>query len=161
METAQVVTAATAKDYREARRLFEQYRAFLGMDLEFQGFRAELDSLAVMYGPPRGSLLLARVADEFVGCAGLRDLGASVAEMKRMYVLPAYQGRGVGKLLTVRLLEIASGLGYEAVRLDTISRLDRAVTLYRKLGFIEIDAYRYNPDPTVIYMEKRLTPVAP
>ncbi len=161
MESPLIVSAATAAEYRAARRLFEQYQAFLGMDLEFQGFAAELNELAVMYGPPRGSLLLAKVGNAFVGCAGLRDLGGNIAEMKRMYVLPAYQGRGIGRLLTVRLLEAASGLGYEAMRLVTISRLDRAVALYRKLGFTEIEAYRYNPDPTVIYMEKRLAPAAP
>ncbi len=84
MENYTIVTAKTVEEFREARQLFEQYQAFLGVDLCFQGFEAELNSLSVMYGPPRGALLLARVENAYVGCAGLRDLGRGIGEMKRM-----------------------------------------------------------------------------
>lgn len=161
MDTVRIIAAMTPAEYREARSLFEEYQAFLGMDLGFQGFQTELDGLAGMYGPPRGVLLLAEAGNTFVGCVGLRDLGDGIAEMKRMYLQPAFQGRGIGKGLTVALIEAATCLGYAAIRLDTVTRLERAVTLYRQMGFREIPAYRYNPDPTVLYLEKRLTPAAP
>lgn len=156
METDLIITATTAEEFVQARRLFELYQNLLGIDLCFQGFEVELNSLHVMYGPPRGALLLARVEGEFVGCVGLRDLGRDIAEMKRMYVLPAHQGKGIGKALTTRFIETAMNFGYSAIRLDTIPSLDRAVALYRKLGFREIEAYRYNPDPKALFMEKKL-----
>ncbi len=156
MESEMIITATTAKEFVRARRLFELYQSFLGVDLCFQGFEAELNSLPVMYGPPRGALLLARLQKDFVGCVGLRDLGNDIAEMKRMYVLPSFQGRGIGKALTTRFIETATDLGYMAIRLDTIPSLEKAVVLYRSVGFREIEAYRYNPDPTALFMEKRL-----
>jgi putative acetyltransferase len=124
-----------AAEFTEARRLFEHYQAFLGVDLCFQGFEAELNSLPAMYGPPRGALLLARVEGVSVGCVSLRDLGDGIAEMKPMYVLPSFQGKGIGKLLTDRFVETARDLGYAAIRLDTIPLLGKAVALYRNRGF--------------------------
>ncbi len=157
METTLIIiTASTTEDFYEARKLFEQYQVFLGIDLCFQGFEAELNALSVMYGPPRGALLLARFEEVYVGCVGLRDLGNGIAEMKRMYVLPSFQGKGIGKALTVHLIENAKSLGYAAIRLDTIPRLEKAAVLYRNMGFREIEAYRYNPDPAALFMEKRL-----
>jgi GNAT superfamily N-acetyltransferase len=156
VETHSIIAATTPEEFGEARRLFEEYQDFLRGDCCFQGFQAELDSLPTMYGPPRGTLLLARVGGVPVGCVGLRDLGDGVAEMKRLYVLPPFQGKGIGKSLTVRFLETAADLGYTAIRLDTVPHLEKAVSLYKKLGFTEIAPYRDNPDPIEIFMEKRL-----
>jgi len=156
MRIHSIIVAATPEDYSQAKHLFEAYQNFLGIDLCFQGFSAELNSLPIMYGPPRGALLLAKVGIDSVGCVGLRDLGNNIAEMKRMYVLPAFQGNGIGKALITHFIAMAEHYGYGAIRLDTIPKLERAVDLYRKVGFREIEAYRHNPDPTALFLEMKL-----
>ncbi len=156
MTNHSIILAATSEHYAQAKSLFEAYQKYLGIDLCFQGFAAEIDSLSAMYGPPRGALLLARVEEDAVGCVGLRDLGDNIAEMKRMYVLPLFQGQGIGKALTTRIIATAKLLGYHAIRLDTIPKLERAVDLYRRMGFTEIEVYRHNPDPTALFLELRL-----
>ena len=76
--------------------------------------------------------------------------------MKRMYVYDTYQGLGIGRQLCEAIIESARQLGYTHMRLDTLSWLKAAVKLYASYGFIEIEAYRTNPEPGALYMELEL-----
>lgn len=79
-----IIEAEGESDYAAARDLIAAYQRWLGVDLEFQGFSKELETLSVMYGPPDGAMLLAEEGGVWVGCVGLRRLGGGDAEMKRM-----------------------------------------------------------------------------
>jgi putative acetyltransferase len=151
-----IVTANSAEHFRQARLLFEDYQRWLGIDLCFQNFTGELETLVEMYGPPKGLLLLATVDGEYVGCVGLRWLEDQIAEMKRMYVLEKYRGLGIGKALSDEFISRARAIGYAKVRLDTIPRLGVALAIYKKMGFAVIAPYRHNPDPEVVYLELQL-----
>lgn len=95
--------------------------------------------------PPGGALLLARVDDKPAGLGGVRHLDTDVAEVKSMYVAPAYRGTGIGRRILARLEEIALEHGCRAVRLDTSDYLTPAVGLYRAAGYREVSAYNENP----------------
>lgn len=95
--------------------------------------------------PPNGLLLLARVDGEPAGLGGLRHLDTEIAEVKSMYVAPAYRGSGLGRRILARLDEIALEHGCRAVRLDTSDYLTPAVALYRSAGYREVPAYNKNP----------------
>jgi len=60
--------------------------------------RAECEDLAGVYGPP-GTLLLAYAGGVPAGCAGLVDRGEHTAEVKRLYVRPAFRGEGIARAL--------------------------------------------------------------
>ncbi len=155
-------TASSAFDIATARVLMEEYAAFLGEDLSFQGFQKELATLPGKYAPPSGALLLARVptgtgGTEPAGCVALRRLSAGICEMKRMFVRPEYRGLGIGRALAERIIEEARSLGYRAMRLDTLERLEGAVSLYRGMGFVRIPPYCRNPLPGVMFWEKALS----
>lgn len=154
---AEIEIAKTSSQYEAGGQLIHAYADFLGYDLEFQGFSDELRSLPEMYGPPKGALLLAKVDGIYVGTVGLRESGPGVAEMKRMYVLPEYQGRGIGKSLSEAFVEQASQMGYSSIRLDSIPELGKALRLYQRLGFEEIKAYRFNPHPDAVFMEYKIS----
>lgn len=133
-----------------------------GCSLEHQGFEDELRTLPGRFDPARGGRLLIALADEQpAGCIALRalpKLGPNVCEMKRMYVRPAFRGRGIGRLLVARLIEEARSAGYSVMKLDTDTAPEfaAAIDLYRSLGFVECDRYNADPDPKTMWFEKRL-----
>lgn len=152
-----VVIAASQAEYEAGRRLFTEYAESLGIDFGFQGFVQEMAALPAMYGPPRGCLLLASKGGDFIGAVGLRELEDGVAEMKRMYVMPEHQGSGAGRALLEAFIAQAEALAYRSIKLDSVASLDRALTLYRRYGFVETAPYCYNPYPDAVYMERQVS----
>lgn len=139
-----------------ARELFGEYASGLGVDLCFQNFDAELNTLPGEYGGEHGRLLLAFEGDEPLGCVALRRIDSGICEMKRLYVRPQGRGQRVGLALIERVLAEARQIGYKRLRLDTLPSMQRAIALYRSLGFVEIHAYRHNPVPGSLFLELEL-----
>jgi len=152
--------ALTAQDVEQARSLFDEYARWLGEDLCFQGFAAELAGLPGEYVPPRGRLLLVGPAGGAFGCVALRPLDERVGEVKRMYVQPARRGEGWGRRLAAAIVTQAQTIGYRELVLDTLSRLVAARAVYAELGFEECAPYYVNPLPGVVYMRLKLAPGA-
>lgn len=123
------------------RNLFREYAQAIGTDLEYQGFSAELAALPSPYSPPAGALLLAQVEHEVAGCVALRRFDGQTAEMKRLYVRPAFRGLGLGQRLAEAIIHLAREAGYRELRLDTLASMTSAQALYAQLGFVEIPPY--------------------
>ena len=137
-----------------ARTLFEAYAASLGIDLAFQDFARELQSLPGGYAAPYGALLLAWRADQAIGCVAIRPLSwPQFAELKRLYVVPEARGINLGVHLSTAAFARARQIGYATVRLDTLPSMVTAQRMYESMGFREIDAYRFNPVEGTRYME--------
>ncbi|HNP53360.1 MAG TPA: GNAT family N-acetyltransferase [Ferruginibacter sp.] len=145
----------TASEYDEARRLFRAYANSLSIDLCFQQFDAELLKLDSMYAFPLGGIFLLYDGTIAVGCVGVRRLEEGIAELKRMYIDPAYRGRHFGQALMDHSLQLARSLGYQRIRLDTLRSMLPAIQLYRANGFEETTAYYHNPEADVLYFEKQ------
>ena len=148
-----LVQAESAEQIGQARELFLEYAAATGLDLCFQNFDEELAALTGAYAPPEGRLLLAMDGTEIAGCVARRKIDAETCEIKRLYVRPASRGTGAGKSLALKIIEEARLIGYARMRLDTLPSMQRAITLYRSLGFQPIEAYRYNPEEGALFME--------
>jgi ribosomal protein S18 acetylase RimI-like enzyme len=137
-----------APSIASARELFREYSAAIGIDLEYQGFSAELASLPAPYAPPLGALLIAQDAERMAGCVAMRRLDEKTCEMKRLYVRAEYRGSGLGQTLVEAVIHAARQAGYRELRLDTLASMASAQSLYRRLGFVEIQPYseKYLPD---------------
>jgi len=151
---AELIQAALPEHIEQTRALFIEYAESLRFSLCFQSFDEELKNLPGAYAAPSGRLLLAQCDQQAAGCVALRKLEADICEMKRLYVRPAYRGKGMGRILVERVIAEARAIGYERMRLDTIaSSMQDAVELYRRMGFKEIAPYRENPIEGALYLE--------
>lgn len=137
------------QDAEAVRAILLEYADSLNVDLQFQDFDRELAQLPGDYAAPSGAFVLAWCDDMLAGCVALRAIAdvdyANAAEMKRLYVRPAFRRFGLGRLLSEAILDRARALGYACVLLDTLDDMEAARTLYVELGFEEIPPYYHNP----------------
>lgn len=156
--TGMIEHAISLPEIEAVRGLFQEYEAWLGIDLCFQSFEKELATLPGEYAPPGGALFLVReqAGSAPVGCAGLRRLAADTVELKRLFVRPEFQGRGLGKQLLRAAINQAVALGYQRIWLDTVPQLTTAIELYHRWGFREIPPYNHSPIAGALYFELHL-----
>jgi len=76
--------------------------------------------------------------------------------MKRMYVRPSFRGQGLGRILAQDIIAEARKRRYRKMRLDSLSSMREALSLYESLGFVQIDAYRLNPVEGAVFLELNL-----
>jgi len=113
------------------------------------------------YAEPEGQILLAWAngsgEEKLAGIVALRPLDdEGVCELKRLYLRDEFRGQGAGRRLTEDIITVAEKAGYAKMRLDTELRLQTAIDMYRKFGFVEIGQYYDNPLEKILYMEKQL-----
>ena len=149
LSNIQLVTPASTEDLAATSGVFREYAISLGFDLCFQDFEGEIANLPGDYAPPRGALLVAKIDGAIAGCCALRPLNSSdyvnAAEMKRLYVRPAFRRLGLGRQLAEAILDAALMAGYDSVLLDTLDDMEIARAMYEELGFKEIPPYYHNP----------------
>jgi putative acetyltransferase len=145
------------EELQKAITLFVAYQQELNEDLCFQSFEEELQNPLKKYGAPTGILLLAYYNNELAGCIALQQLcEVGVCEMKRLYIKPIFRKNKIGEQLVQQLLIEAKKIGYVTMKLDTLQKLQPAIRLYEKIGFVHTTSYYNNPLNNVVYMEKNI-----
>jgi GNAT superfamily N-acetyltransferase len=132
-----VTVAPTTWDDPDVQRLAADQQAEV---------RARYDGKGEPGTPPSAadiSLVLVARDDEgtALGCGALRALSDDVAEVKRMYVVPAARGRGVARAVLDGLEEAARHRGWTTLRLETGPRQPEAIGLYTRAGYRPIAAF--------------------
>jgi putative acetyltransferase len=152
-----IAEARWPDDRATVEALFREYVASLAEDISFQNVDEELITLPGKYARPGGVVLIAWDGAEAAGAVAYRMAEPGVAEMKRLYVRPAFRGGGLGRELANELIEDARARGYRTMLLDTLASMSSARALYRDLGFVPVAPYYDNPLPGVAYMALELT----
>lgn len=141
------------------RELFTEYTQMLVAHdpyfqayLDLQHYDAEVADLTQKYGLPDGRLYIAWCDGQPAGCIALRRLDDTTCELKRLYVRPAFRGRGIAGVMMQRILDDARAIGYTVMLLDTEPFLRSALKMYRGLGFYEIPRYNDSPLDTTIFL---------
>lgn len=110
------------------------------------------------YGPPDNWFwVVESPSGEVVGCAGLclqdrlpgepgqmvevdgdRRVAGSDCEIVRLYVLPEARGHGLGKRLTLQVMDQARAAGRTHIELWSDKKLTHAHTMYENLGAVRV-----------------------
>lgn len=158
-----------ATDMQLVREMLEEYARATHVDLSFQNFDHELDTLPYQYDPilvawmdVRQTLLSVDAqtgvsVPQAAGCVALRRIDDETCEMKRLYVRPGFRGKAAGRALAEAVIVEAKRRSFKRMRLDTLPAMHEALALYESLGFTDIAPYRYNPIAGSRYMELDLT----
>ena len=117
------------------------------------GTKPSADDIAVFY--------VAFAGEQPVACGGLRPLGSDYGEVKRMYVDPAFRGRGLSSAILSALESDARSRGWSRVLLETGDRMTPARRFYEREGYRRIEPFGpYTDSELSICYEKVLTPGA-
>lgn len=151
------------------RELFQEYLEWAntrcnkeyGINFDIKSMLEQDMTKLEIFLPPYGRLLLAIEGARAPGIACMRKIRKDIGEIKRMYVRPGFRGRGIGRALLEALIVEAQEIGYLTVRLDSTRFMEAAHSLYRSVGFREIEAYTESEIPPEfkqhwVFMEKQL-----
>jgi len=167
---------SASHDPELCRTLMREYAAHLnasvgGEHICVTTLEKELAALPGPYAEPAGAVLLAFENDNPAGCVALKPIHLApslhpeekICEMKRLWVRPAFQRRGLGRTLAQAVLDLARERGYSAIVLDTMPRtMPSAYALYRSMGFEQIRgsldnaAHRPMDVAEMVYMRRDL-----
>ncbi|HEY3310401.1 MAG TPA: GNAT family N-acetyltransferase [Anaerolineales bacterium] len=145
---AKQIIAQVAGRIFEPHKTTEEFAAILESEHELD----DLDHIEQVYGQGKGLFLAVEDEKRLVGIGAIKPLEGQTAELKRIWLLEEYHGRGIGYRLVTRLLEFASEAGYRRVVLQTSLEQVRALAFYRRLGFVEITPYYQTPWDDEIFM---------
>jgi GNAT superfamily N-acetyltransferase len=161
--------AKTEADRALVRELFWEYLDWANARLnEEYGINLEIESMVErdmakleIFLPPDGRLLLAMEGAQAVGLACMRRIKEDAGEIKRMYVRPEFRKQGIGRALVEAIIADARAIGYASIRLDSTRFMKAAHSLYRSMGFREIDPYPESEIPPElqhrwVFMERPL-----
>src|SRR3981081_1045288 len=129
---ANIVHATQASEIAAVGALFAEYARAVDAPCCFAGLEREVAALPGEYAPPAGRLFLALDALSSAGCVALRPLDADTAEIKRLYVRPAYRGQGAGRALAEAAIAAARRTGRRRVGLATLPSMGGRSALYRE-----------------------------
>jgi ribosomal protein S18 acetylase RimI-like enzyme len=153
-----IIPADSETKISQARVLFREYAATLGVGVCLGDYDRELATLPGRSAPPEGRLVLAieqsaENNEEAIGCAALRKFEEGTCELKRLYVRHQFRGQGVARGLVKDLIVEAQSIGYKRMVLDTLPSMREAHRLYEALGFQKISAYQKDPIPGSLFFE--------
>lgn len=116
--------------------------------------QADLLGLQEYYINGGGNFFIARTPDgQLKGFVGLRNDGDGKAKLKRMAVLPEYEGQGTGTALVNEVIDWARTNGFSKISLRTRERENAREFIYLKAGFRDVGRIPDPPNPDDYAME--------
>lgn len=147
------IEAAKRLIYRVAHQVFHDVRP-LEESIAYYEARGQLhdmDDFENEYFHNDGIFLVMTDSDQIIATGAIRKIDHEICELKRLWLLFEYHGKGLGHRMMQELLSFAREKGYVRIRLETDpSAQSRAFNFYKRLGFYEIPRYSNNEDDVAL-----------
>lgn len=132
---AALIRAYQPADQQPVRQLIASVLSEFGFSLAIGGLERDLSELAMRYGNANAGFWVAEAFGSVVGTVAIRPKEGRTCELKRLYLNPAWRGRGLGQELYSHAESFARSAGYEVIWVESSRRFGRAHRLYDRNGF--------------------------
>lgn len=146
-EAKQVILSVARNIFNWPGSLEEITRQF-----DEQGTLDDVDAAQTAYFDRGGLFLVALDDGKVIGTGAIRPLDHDTAELKRLWLLESYHGRGIGYRLVQALVQFTHSAGYRRIRLQTDRKQGRAGLFYQRVGFQPIACESDDPDDMCMEM---------
>ena len=126
-------TNSNHPDFQKLTRLFDDY--LVEIDGDEKDFFAQYNQIYI------DNVIVCYEDEIAVGCGAFKEYEPTVAEIKRMFVLPEKRGKGIASTVLNALEIWAKENGFQHAILETSNQLTNAISLYKKSGYEVIPNY--------------------
>ncbi|MCZ8090109.1 GNAT family N-acetyltransferase [Flavobacterium sp.] len=126
-------TNSNHPDFQKLTRLFDDY--LVEIDGDEKDFFAQYNQIYI------DNVIVCYEDEIAVGCGAFKEYEPTVAEIKRMFVLPEKRGKGIASTVLNALEIWAKENGFQHAILETSNQLTNAISLYQKSGYEVIPNY--------------------
>lgn len=127
-------TSSDDLDFRKLVVLLDQ--DLKGKDGDAHSFYAQFNKIDKIR-----EVVVAFIDGIAIGCGAFKTYDKTTVEIKRMFVMPEYRGKGIAQHILKELEIWALELGYHACILETGKKQPEAIRLYQKSGYESIPNY--------------------
>jgi putative acetyltransferase len=128
---------AVKKDELKIMNLVSLVLSDYGLKTNPQVTDKDLSDLEHYYFNNKGWFAVIEIDNEIVGSYGICKIDTQTCELRKMYLKSDFQGQGLGRLMIENAIQRAKELGYTTIVLETNKLLDKAISIYKKYGFVE------------------------
>lgn len=140
-------TNSNNKDFQKLTSLFDAF--LVEIDGDEKDFFAQYNQIYIE------NVLVYYENGIALGCGAFKELEPSIAEIKRMFVVPEGRGKGIATTILNELESWTKELNYTSCQLETSQKLENAIALYKKFGYKIIPNYgQYEGVESSICMKK-------
>jgi len=149
----QIIAVDTEDGWRHFRELLLEYAQRDHANAGQSSIWADMAGLPGRYAHPAGGAVLAYRQGELAACGAFAPTEmAGLAEIKRLYVRESARGQAIARELTRALVRQCAGAGYDRAGISTWDHNERALALYRQMGFGPITPFKDHPIPNLVYL---------
>jgi putative acetyltransferase len=126
------------RDRAEAFHLIQNVLVEYGLQCEVHGADRDVYDVELHYQKKGGEFWVVELHDQIVGTAAYYPVkrGKNAVEIRKMYILPAARGQGLGKFLLQALESKIIARGFDEIWIETASVLKEAVKMYETSGYL-------------------------